>query len=90
MLGIEPASVVVERFPDGELRPVVDGLGGADVYLVQATGPPVNDHVMELLLLVDACRRAAAGRITRGRAVFRVCPSGPSWPAYSPRPGHGA
>ncbi len=64
VLGIEPASVVVERFPDGELRPVVDGLGGADVYLVQATGPPVNDHVMELLLLVDACRRAGAARIT--------------------------
>ncbi|WP_431920867.1 ribose-phosphate diphosphokinase [Nonomuraea jabiensis] len=64
VLGIEPASVVVERFPDGELRPVVDGLRGADVYLVQATGPPVNDHVMELLLLVDACRRAGAARIT--------------------------
>ncbi|MGW5157328.1 ribose-phosphate diphosphokinase [Nonomuraea wenchangensis] len=64
VLGIEPASVVVERFPDGELRPVVAGLRGADVYLVQPTGPPVNDHVMELLLLVDACRRAGAARIT--------------------------
>ncbi|MEQ4724286.1 ribose-phosphate pyrophosphokinase-like domain-containing protein, partial [Nonomuraea sp. B19D2] len=63
-LGKEPASAVVERFPDGELRPVVDGLQGADVYVVQPTGPPVNEHVMELLLLVDACRRAGAARIT--------------------------
>ncbi|MGW4967571.1 ribose-phosphate diphosphokinase [Nonomuraea sp. NPDC004186] len=62
--GNEPAPVTVERFPDGELRPAVDGLRGADVYLVQPTGPPVNDHVMELLLLVDACRRAGAARIT--------------------------
>lgn len=64
MLGIEPAAAVVERFPDGELRPVVDGLRGADVYVVQPTSPPVNEHVMELLLLVDACRRAGAARVT--------------------------
>ncbi|WP_030925840.1 ribose-phosphate diphosphokinase [Streptosporangium amethystogenes] len=70
MLGIEPAAAVVERFPDGELRPVVDGLGGADVYLVQPTGPPVNEHVMELLLLVDACRRAGAARITAVMPYF--------------------
>ncbi|MEO3876154.1 ribose-phosphate pyrophosphokinase [Nonomuraea sp. B12E4] len=64
ILGTEPASVRVERFPDGELRPAVDELQGADVYVVQPTGPPVNDHVVELLLLVDACRRAGAARIT--------------------------
>ncbi|MEO3805337.1 ribose-phosphate pyrophosphokinase [Nonomuraea sp. B1E8] len=64
VLGIEPATTVVERFPDGELRPVVEGLRGADVYLIQPTSPPVNEHVMELLLLVDACRRAGAERIT--------------------------
>ncbi|MFF5211090.1 ribose-phosphate diphosphokinase [Streptosporangium sp. NPDC000396] len=60
----EPASPAVERFPDGELRPVVNGVRGSDVYLVQPTGPPVNEHVMELLLLLDACRRAGAGRVT--------------------------
>ncbi|WP_424536423.1 ribose-phosphate diphosphokinase [Sphaerisporangium viridialbum] len=60
----EPVSSVVERFPDSELRPVVDGVRGADVYLVQPTGPPVNEHVMELLLLLDGCRRAGAARIT--------------------------
>lgn len=70
VLAIEPASTVVERFPDGELRPVVDGVRGADVYLVQPTGPPVNEHVMELLLLVDACRRAGAARITAVMPYF--------------------
>ncbi|GGL13457.1 ribose-phosphate pyrophosphokinase [Sphaerisporangium melleum] len=60
----EPAVTSVERFPDGELRPVVHGVRGADVYLVQPTGPPVNEHVMELLLLLDACRRGGAARLT--------------------------
>lgn len=69
-LGAEPAQAVVERFPDGELRPVVDGLRGADVYLVQPTSPPVNEHVMELLLLVDACRRAGAARVTAVMPYF--------------------
>ncbi|MEU7990014.1 ribose-phosphate pyrophosphokinase [Streptosporangium canum] len=60
----QPVPPVVERFPDGELRPVVNDVRGSDVYLVQPTGPPVNEHVMELLLSLDACRRAGAGRIT--------------------------
>ncbi len=54
----------VERFPDGELRPVVRGVRGDDVFLVQSTGPPVHDHLVELLLLIDACRRAGADRVT--------------------------
>ncbi|GAA0402397.1 ribose-phosphate pyrophosphokinase [Microbispora corallina] len=63
-LYMEPAASEVERFPDGELRPVVANVRGADVYLVQPTGPPVNDHVIELLLLLDACRRDRAERVT--------------------------
>jgi ribose-phosphate pyrophosphokinase len=63
-LGTEPTRCEVERFPDGELCPVVDGVRGEDVYVVQPTGPPVNDHLVELLLLLDACRRAGAGRVT--------------------------
>jgi ribose-phosphate pyrophosphokinase len=54
----------VERYPDGELRPAVANVRGDDVYVVQPTGPPVNEHVVELLLLLDACRRAGADRIT--------------------------
>ncbi|GAB4585622.1 ribose-phosphate diphosphokinase [Nocardia sp. IFM 10818] len=56
--------VVPERFADGELRPVVRRVRGDDVYVVQPTAPPVNDHLVELLLLLDACRRERAGRIT--------------------------
>src|ERR1019366_7947791 len=54
-----PVRCELERFPDGELRPVVDPLRGEDVYVVQPTGPPVSDHLMELFLLLDACRRRA-------------------------------
>ena len=63
-LGAGPVAGEVERFPDGELRPVVGGVRGDDFFVVQSTGPPVNDHLVELLLLIDACRRAGAGRVT--------------------------
>ena len=63
-LGIEPAGCDPVRFPDGELRPCVDNVCGADVYVIQPTSPPVNDHVVELLLLLDACRRSRAARVT--------------------------
>ncbi len=63
-LGTEPVPCQLDRFPDGELRPAVGHVRGDDVYVVQPTSPPVNDHVVELLLLVDACRRAGAGRVT--------------------------
>jgi ribose-phosphate pyrophosphokinase len=64
VLGVEPAACDVERFPDFELRPMVGHVRGDDVYVVAPTGPPVNDSVMELLLLLDACRRGGAARIT--------------------------
>ncbi len=54
----------VERFPDGELRPVVANVRGSDVYVVEPTGPPANEHVVELALVLDACRRGGADRIT--------------------------
>jgi ribose-phosphate pyrophosphokinase len=54
----------LDRFPDGELRPSVGNVRGDDVYVIQSTGPPVNEHLVELLLLLDACRRAGAGTIT--------------------------
>jgi ribose-phosphate pyrophosphokinase len=63
-LRTEPDHCLVDQFPDGELRPAVEGVRGADVYLVQPTGPPVSEHVVELLLLLDACRRAGADRVT--------------------------
>ena len=54
----------LERFPDGELRPVVGPMRGDDVYVFQPTAPPVNEHLMELALLLDACRRAGSERVT--------------------------
>jgi ribose-phosphate pyrophosphokinase len=62
--GTELAACEVERFPDGELRPHVAEMRGDDVYVVEPTGPPVNEHLAELLLLLDACRRAGADRLT--------------------------
>ncbi|MGE5760049.1 MAG: ribose-phosphate diphosphokinase [Gemmatimonadota bacterium] len=63
-LGCALTACEVERFPDGELRPVVVSVRGEDVYVVQPTGPPVNEHLVELLLVLDACRRAGADRVT--------------------------
>ena len=63
-LGTEGVGGEVERFPDGELRPLIDDVRGDDVYIVESTGPPVNDHLVELALLLDACRRGGADRIT--------------------------
>ncbi|MEC3953727.1 ribose-phosphate pyrophosphokinase [Nocardia sp. CDC153] len=64
LLDVEPPTGALERFPDGEIRPVVEHVGGADVYVVQPTAPPVNDNFVELLLLLDACRRSRAARVT--------------------------
>ena len=63
-LGIEFDGCTLDRYPDGELRPTVENVCGADVYVVQPTAPPVNEHIIELLLLLDACRRARAARVT--------------------------
>jgi ribose-phosphate pyrophosphokinase len=53
------------RFPDGEIQiELNESVRGRDVYLVQSTSPPVEPHLMELLLLADACRRAGARRQT--------------------------
>ena len=64
-LGIELGQGVVRTFSDGEVSvSLEETVRGADVFLVQSTCKPVNDHLMELLVMIDACRRASAGRIT--------------------------
>lgn len=63
-LGTGLVEMQLERFPDGEIRPCLGPVRGADVYVIQPTGPPVNDNLVELLLLLDACRRAGADRVT--------------------------
>src|SRR5439155_19553453 len=55
----------VSRFSDGETFVVIEeNVRGADTYVVQPTCSPVNDNVMELLIMVDALRRSSAGSIT--------------------------
>jgi ribose-phosphate pyrophosphokinase len=55
----------VGRFSDGECNiELMENIRGRDVFLVQSTCPPANDHLMELLVMADACRRASAARIT--------------------------
>jgi len=56
---------VVGRFSDGEVNvELMENVRGRDVFLVQPTSPPVNDHLMELLVMSDACRRASANSLT--------------------------
>jgi ribose-phosphate pyrophosphokinase len=55
----------VGRFSDGEINvELMENVRGRDVFIVQPTCPPSNEHIMELLVMVDACRRASAARIT--------------------------
>jgi len=55
----------VGRFSDGEVNvEIMENVRGRDVFIVQPTSPPANDHLMELLVMADACRRASAARVT--------------------------
>jgi ribose-phosphate pyrophosphokinase len=64
-LGLDLGPMVRKRFADGELYiQIQESIRGCDVYLIQPTCQPVNDHLMELLIMVDACRRASARQIT--------------------------
>jgi len=64
-LGIPLGDSYVGRFPDGEIDlKINEDIRGRDVFIVQPTCPPVNDHLMELLVMTDAARRSSAGRIT--------------------------
>src|ERR1700704_6127104 len=65
ILHVQPGEVNIGRFSDGEIRlQIMQNVRGDDVFLVQPTCPPVNDHIMELLIMVDALSRASARRIT--------------------------
>ena len=64
-LGMDLGPMVRKRFADGELYvQIQESIRGCDVYLIQPTCHPVNDHLMELLIMMDACRRASARQIT--------------------------
>jgi ribose-phosphate pyrophosphokinase len=63
-LHLELGNVKFSTFPDGEFHCKIEDVRGRDVFLVQPTCPPVNDTLMELLILIDTCLRASAERIT--------------------------
>jgi ribose-phosphate pyrophosphokinase len=64
-VGTEPVHVTIRRFPDQEVFVKIDeNVRGKDVFIVQPTNPPANDNLMELLITIDAARRASANRIT--------------------------
>lgn len=70
-LGVPRSQVLLERFPDSELHvEIQESVRGADVYIVQPTCPPVDEHLLELLLVGDACRRAGASHLTAVMPYF--------------------
>ena len=81
----------VSRFSDGEIQvEILENVRGRDVFVVQPSCAPTNDHLMELLLMVDALHRASAGRVTAVMPYYViaarivacvpcVCPFPPNW-----------
>ncbi|RLB41172.1 MAG: phosphoribosylpyrophosphate synthetase [Deltaproteobacteria bacterium] len=64
-LGIEPGKITAKTFSDGEVQVEIgENVRGRDVFILQSTCPPVNDNLMQLLIIMDALRRASAKRIT--------------------------
>ena len=95
-LGVPMGKAIVTHFADGEASVTLEEtVRGADVFLIQSTCKPVNDNLMELLVMIDACRRASASppssptsatpvRIARPSPVTPFPPSW--WPTCSPPP----
>ncbi len=65
VLDVQLTDPRLRRFPDGEINvKIEDSMRGHDVFVIQPTSPPVNEHLMELFIILDALRRASAGRVT--------------------------
>ena len=84
-LSVPVGKCQVTRFSDGEIQVEIgENVRGLDVFLIQSTCPPVNDHLMELLIMADACKRASAASINAvipyygyGRQDRKVAPRTP-------------
>jgi ribose-phosphate pyrophosphokinase len=64
-LKVSLTNVLVSKFSEGEIRvEIKENIRGKDVFIIQPTCPPTNDNLMELLIMIDAARRASADRIT--------------------------
>ncbi len=70
-LNLPLGKILLEDFPDGEIHcKIEEDIRGRDVFLVQPTCPPVNNNIMELLIMIDSCVRASAARITAVMPYF--------------------
>jgi ribose-phosphate pyrophosphokinase len=70
-MGVPLGKMSLTRFPDGEIFcKIEEDVRGRDCYIVQPTSPPVNEHLMELLVMADSFRRASAQRITAVMPYF--------------------
>ena len=64
-LGLPRGKIALGDFPDGEIScKIEEDIRGRDVFLIQPTGPPVNNNLMELLIMIESCKRASAERVT--------------------------
>jgi len=64
-IGVKLADAVIRKFADGEIFVKInENIRGEDIFIIQSTSPPVNDNLMELLITIDAAKRASAKRIT--------------------------
>jgi ribose-phosphate pyrophosphokinase len=64
-LGETPGKIILDRFPDGETRvQIEEDVRGRDIFVVQPTCPPVNEHILEMLVMLDAFKRASPARLT--------------------------
>ena len=70
-LGVDLGKVSLGTFPDGETScKIEEDIRGRDVYLIQPTCPPANDNLMQLLVMIDSCKRASAERVTAVMPYF--------------------
>lgn len=70
-LNLPLSNAEVGKFSDGEISITLpQTVRGKDVFIIQSTSNPVNDNIMELLIMIDACKRASAGRITAVMPYF--------------------
>src|SRR3981081_3684140 len=73
-LGTQVGDCVIDRYPDGEVMVQLrEPVRRKEVFIVQPTSPSVNDHLIELLAMADACRRAFAARITSVAPYLGYC-----------------
>lgn len=77
-MGTKLGEAEVKGFADGEASvSIYETVRGSDVFVVQSTCKPVNDHLMELLVMIDALRPGVRRADHRGDPLLRLCPPGP-------------